>query len=266
MPWQDWTNAAIYQAFVREHTLYRDLNRELVRRAGLGDARRVLDLACGTGATARAALAAMPADAELVGVDASGPMVEIARAEVADARARFRVGGAASVAEVISGPFDRALCNAAFWQFPSPGAALASLARVLAPGATFVWNVPAERVAGEEEAVHPLQVALARAVAERTPEPAALPAAWLAEGQLPRLLADHGFTLLDRELWHDRRTQGELLELMAIPAMIGRAAPSLDLEQRRQVLEQVAGRIDSEAVLEVGWVFYRVAVGAVVGA
>lgn len=257
MPWHDWTNAAIYQAFVREHTLYRDLNRELARRAGLGAARRVLDLACGTGATARAALAVMSADAELVGIDASEPMVEIARAEVADARASFRVGSAASVADVASGTFDRALCNAAFWQFPSPGAVLAGLARVLEPGALFVWNVPAERVAGEEAAVHPLQVALARAVAERAPEPAAPPGPWLAEGQLPLLLADHGFTLLDRELWHDRRTQGELLELMTIPAMIGRAAPSLDPEQRRQVLEEVAGRIDPEAVLEVGWVFYR---------
>lgn len=256
MPWSDWTNAAVYAGFVRERSLYGDLNRELVERADLGRARRVLDLACGTGATARACLARMPGDAELVGVDASTPMVEMARAEVADPRARFLVAPAASVHRVVTGTFDRALCNAAFWQFPAPAVVLASLARVLEPGARLVFNVPTARLAGEASPVQPLQAALARAVEARLDEPLGWAEPWLAVDRLEELVVEQGFRPLAREQVRDVRSQGELLELMEIPAMIARTAPDLSPEDRVAVLAEVAETLDREATQEVAWSYF----------
>lgn len=256
MPWSDWTNAAVYAGFVRDRSLYPDLNRELVQRADLGSARRVLDLACGTGATARACLARLPADAELVGVDASAAMVEMARAEVPDPRARFLVAPAAALHEAVSGLFDRAVCNAAFWQFPAPGAVLESLAGVLEPGGCFVFNVPVARLAGEPSPVHPLQAALARAVEARSEEPSTPTGSWLSVERLEEMLVEHGFRPLARDEVRDVRSQGELLELMAIPAMIARAAPELTSEERQAALEEAAARIDPEATLEVAWAYF----------
>lgn len=258
MPWSDWTNAAVYAGFVRERSLYGDLNRELVERSELASARRVLDVACGTGATARACLARMPADAELVGVDASVPMVEMARAEVADPRARFLVAPAASVHRRVTGTFDRALCNAAFWQFPAPAAVLRSLARVLEPGARFVFNVPTARLEGEASPVHPLQAALARAVEARSEGPPTRAEPWLAVDRLEELVIEQGFRPLAREQVRDVRSQGELLELMEIPAMIARTAPDLPPEARGAALAEVAEAIDPEAILEVVWSYFVV--------
>ena len=146
MVWRGWNNAEIYHRFVCEHRIYRRLNQRMVELADLVGARHVLDLGCGTGATALACLRVLDMEADLTGVDASEEMVEVARANILDPRARFHVAPASAVHDVEDGPFDRALCNAAFWQFPASGPVFGSLYRVLEPGARFVFNVPAERV------------------------------------------------------------------------------------------------------------------------
>ena len=133
--WNDWHNAEVYNSYVHEYPIYRELNGRLAELAELAAVRRVLDLACGAGATAQSCLRRMPRDAELVGVDASEAMVALARIHVRDPRARFEVAPAASLAGAVDGRFDRALCNAAYWQLALRDAVLAELAELLAPGA-----------------------------------------------------------------------------------------------------------------------------------
>lgn len=267
-PWHDWENAAVYASFVREHSLYQDLNRHLVRRARLDTCQRLLDLACGTGATTAAALEHLPAEAEVVGVDGSAPMIEMARAEIGDPRARFRVSPAAQVEAVVSGPFDRVLCNAAFRQFPHPGRVLEALHRLLAPDGLLVFNVPVEHFqppidepvqgggvpAGDEAGPDPLQVALARAIEVRSEEPRAA-AGWMSEARLDGVLGESGFAVVSRERVVEERSQGELLELMHIPAMIARSAPELSADERRAVLGEVTERIDPERRVRVAWLY-----------
>lgn len=254
-PWAGWLNAEIYDAFVEEFGIYRALNRRLATIAEVAAARRVLDLACGAGATAFACLEAMPARSELLGVDGSEAMVAVARSRVRDPRARFRVAAASDLERVATGPFDRAVCNAAFWQFPDPRAVLAALARVLEPGGRFVFNVPAERLAGEASQVTPFQVALARAVEAvghrpfPTPEP-------LPPGRLEGLLDEAGFELVRRAPFFYSARQAELMELMSIPAMIGRVAPELSEEERATALGQARRWADPEQRVAVPWVYF----------
>lgn len=254
-PWAGWLNAEIYDAFVQEFGIYRALNRRLATLAEAATARRVLDLACGGGATAHACLERMPARSELLGVDGSEAMVSVARSRVRDPRARFRVAAASDLERVVAGPFDRAVCNAAFWQFPDPRGVLAALARVLGRGGRFVFNVPAERVAGEEAQVMPFQVALARAVEVRTgrPFPTGEP---LAPGRIEGELRDAGFDLVRRERFAYSAHQAELMELMSIPAMIGRVAPELSLEEREATLAEARRHADPEQRVTVPWVYF----------
>lgn len=255
-PWQGWINAEIYDRFVREHGIYEALNRRLVELADVAGARRVLDLACGAGATTLACLARLPPGGEVVGVDGSEAMVTVARAQVRDSRARFVVAPAAALEEVVEGPFDRALCNAAFWQFPAPLPVLLSLARVLAPGARLVFNVPAERVAGEPAPVHPFQVALAREIEARTGRPFPSTATSLDPERLTAVLGEAGFTLEQRERYTYRGRQGELMELMEIPAMIEPLTPDLPPRVRRAVLRRARRRADPAEEVEVPWVYF----------
>jgi len=255
MPWRGWDNAEIYDGFVREHRIYRQLNRRIVRMADLEGARRVLDLGCGTGATATECLRVLDPDADLVGVDASAEMVEVARANVPDPRASFVVAGAAGLAEAVAGPFDRVVCNAAFWQFPSPGAVFRALARVAAPGARFVFNVPAERVRGERPRIHPFQVALARAIEQRTGRPmAGVPTAIDLDGLID-LAAEAGFRPEATERLDYVGRQGELVELMSIPAMIRPLTPGLEDAAREAIVEDARERVDPDEEVVVPWVY-----------
>lgn len=254
-PWTGWANAEAYEAYVRDHPVYRWLNGELVVLAELEDARRVLDLACGTGATARAALARLSAAAELVGVDGAAAMVGVARSRVDDPRASFRVAAAGDLERAVDGPFDRVLCNAALWQFPHPGAVIAAVAALLAPGGLFVFNLPASRLRGDERAAHPFQVALSRAVAARGGGTSRDPG--IDPRRLRADLEEAGFSVVDseRRLYHGR--QAELMALMEIPAMLGRAAPGLVPAQRAAALAEARRNTDPEQPVEVAWHFWR---------
>jgi ubiquinone/menaquinone biosynthesis C-methylase UbiE len=255
-PWSGWANAEIYDAFVREYSIYRTLNARLVEVAEIASAHRVLDLACGAGATAEACLAALPATAELVGVDASEAMIGLARGRVTDPRARFEVASAATIEAVARGPFDRAVSNAAFWQFPARPPVLAALGRLLEPGALFVFNVPAERLTGEPSEVHPFQVALARAIEARSGRPFPRTPTTLDPDSLERQLAEAGFDDVRRERFVVRCRQVELMELMEIPAMLDPMTPTLGEADRRDVVAQAQQRTDSEQPVEVPWVYF----------
>jgi len=262
-PWTGWANAETYDSFVREHPIYRWLNRQLVEIGRVAEAGNVLDLACGTGATTRACLAVLPPRGEILGVDASTAMVEVARARVGDPRARFAVAPASGVSQVAASaaPFDRVLSNAAFWQFPDPASVLAGLSPLLTPGALFAFNVPASRLAGEATPVHPFQVALARAVSDRSGAGAGGGSEAVDPGVLEAALREAGFRLVSRERRVYRSTQHELMELMEIPAMLHRAAPGLAPARRRDALVEARRATDPEQAVEVPWLYWLASFG-----
>lgn len=256
-PWRGRVNAEVYDRFVRDHQIYRRINHRLAELVGLRDARRVLDLACGTGATALACLRLMDFDADLIGVDASEDMVEVARANILDRRARFLVCPAASVSRARVEGFDRAVCNAAFWQFPAPRAVLEALSSVLDPGARFVFNVPAERVEGEGRSAHPFQLAIARALEARTGRPFPASPATVYPDRLLEALDETGFEPDERVRYTYEGRQSELIELMSIPAMLAPLAPELSDDARQEAWEEARARTDPEEKVAVEWIYFQ---------
>jgi ubiquinone/menaquinone biosynthesis C-methylase UbiE len=257
-PWNGRFNAEVYDRFVREQRIYRVLNQNLVELGGVENARRILDLACGTGATAIECLKRMTVDAELVGVDGSEDMVEVARANAQDPRAEFVVAPAASVGDVVTGSFDRVVCNASFWQFPAARPVLDALSRLVEPHGRFVFNVPVERVLGETAPVHALQAALARVLEERTGGALARPAAMLNVERLAEDAAEAGFEITGRERFVYRGEQRELADLMSIPAMLEPLAPDLSPTEREAAMNQARSRIDPQQRVEVPWLYFIV--------
>lgn len=257
--WNDWYNAELYAGFTREYPVYGVLNRRLVETARIESAHRVLDLACGTGATALACLRRLPRDGELLGVDAAEAMVEVARAQVLDPRARFLVADAATVESALvpfGASFDRVVCNTAFWQLPDPASVLRSVGRLSETGALFAFNVPADRVEGEASTIHAFQIALAREVESRTDRLYAQRVVRFDPDELDAWIAAAGFALVERELFRYVARQEELTELMKIPAMIGSVAPGLSPEHRQEAIESAEGRVDQDATVEVPWLYY----------
>jgi len=105
--------------------------------ADVGAGERVLDLACGTGELERRVARDHP-DAEIVGVDLAGSMIDRARRKVGDRpNVRFE---AADVHDLPfpSDSFDALVCANTFHYFTRPDIVLREAARVLRPGGRIV--------------------------------------------------------------------------------------------------------------------------------
>ena len=254
--WRGWENAEHYRWFLDTHDIYDWLNAHLVRFAGLGNSRRVLDLGCGTGATTRRALGAVPPDAEVVGVDASPEMVAVADSDTLDPRARFVVAPAGDVGDTLRGRFDGAVSNAAFWQFPQQEAVWAALGQLLAPGSPFAFNVPAEREAGSGPS-HGFQVALARALEARAGRPFHPTATRFDADRTAAHAAEAGLVEEERSVRRWRGPQRALIELMGIPAMQHPIACGLSPDAVDAAVAEAASRVDPDAEVAVDWVFLR---------
>lgn len=101
---------------------------------------RLLDLCCGTGASTEALRSVYP-DAEIVGLDASEGMLEVARDKPRLRRVRFVLGDATDPAAAgVEGPFDGILMAYGIRNLPDADRGLSNLRRLLAPGASAVFH------------------------------------------------------------------------------------------------------------------------------
>lgn len=126
-----------YEAMVTaEVPGYHRLQAAVAEAASACPAARILDLGTGTGATARAVLAAQP-NAQLVGVDESTDMLAVAR-RVLPASADLRVGRLQD--PLPAGPFDVVVSALAVHHLDRVGKAdlFRRVADVLVPGGRFV--------------------------------------------------------------------------------------------------------------------------------
>ena len=104
-------------------------------RLALGDGDRCIDVGCGPGDALVELARSVGATGELVGVDASAAMVDVARTRARRVlcRSRFVVGDALALDEP-DGSFDAARCERTLQWVDDPARAVGELARVLRPG------------------------------------------------------------------------------------------------------------------------------------
>jgi SAM-dependent methyltransferase len=124
-------NARIFDA------VFAPFTAAIVGAAGLGSARRVLDVGSGAGTLLEAAVAA---GAEAVGIDISPPMVEAASRRVPAATV---VAADAQTADLLAAapgpPFDRVVSRFGVMFFAEPEAAFANIRSAAAPGASLTF-------------------------------------------------------------------------------------------------------------------------------
>lgn len=103
----------------------------------LPDEARILEVGCGNGAATRHIMEYL-SPAQLVGVDPSAGLIEMAVAAFADQpRAAFTVGDAVETGQP-SESYDLVIAHTVYSHLPAPDAALAEARRVLRPGGMLV--------------------------------------------------------------------------------------------------------------------------------
>jgi ubiquinone/menaquinone biosynthesis methyltransferase len=131
---------AAFDDVARHYDRLTDLNpgymRQLLlsaQRLDLEPAARVLDVCCGTGRSTQALRATYP-ESNLVGLDASPGMLELARARTDLADVQFVVGDASMPAATLEPGFDAILMAYGIRNVPDADVCLRSLAGMLRPG------------------------------------------------------------------------------------------------------------------------------------
>ena len=105
----------------------------------LSPGHRVLDLGCGTGDDARRLARLVAPAGEVVGIDASAAMIEVARQrlEGTGLPASFHVGDATAL-DLPTGAFDAVRCERLLIHVSDPAVVLGEMARVTRPGGRIV--------------------------------------------------------------------------------------------------------------------------------
>ena len=256
--WDDLVTAESYADHVDRWGIYRSLNQALARQLMQGcspvPGLRVLDLACGTGATLEALMRYLPRECDVWAVDASQAMVDQAQFLLPDPRVNWCVARAESWVGTPREPFDLMTCGAAFWHFdPTVHQPLLAL---LGPGGRLAFNVPDAQCAGGAGGRHPIQAALADIlVSDRAQFPAVHP-------RFDRAQFEQTCFALGLEcVWAPHRWAGPqqaLIDLLHIPAMAELVAPELSGSEADRLIERAAARVDPDQVVSVDWWLARV--------
>jgi ubiquinone/menaquinone biosynthesis C-methylase UbiE len=119
------------------------VSRDLLRVADLKPGERVLDVACGTGLITRLASEQVGAQGAVTGVDIAPDMIDVAKSVSAPegATVQWRVADAAAL-PIADASVDVVLCQMGLMFMENRVAAIAEMARVLAPSGRVVINTP----------------------------------------------------------------------------------------------------------------------------
>lgn len=189
----------------------------LVATAGVGPGDRVLDVACGHGASVAPAV---EAGAHVVGIDLAPEMVEATRARVGD-RAEVRVMDAEALHFPDAG-FDHVLCGFSAHFFPDRAAVFAEWGRVLKRGgqAAVALHTGANQQMGFFMEVAGRFLSRATEPPPPVPQPFDLDAELEAAGFLDLRHVDHEETFVfpDEEAWWAwLHTQGQRFVIDLLP-------------------------------------------------
>lgn len=260
--WGEGGNAARYEAFARRYPAYEWTSRDLVRLAGLPADATVVDLACGTGATAREILSVLGPGGTVIGVDKSPAMLAVAARSVPDRRARWIEAAAEELHHQVCGPVGAVICNSAIWQ-TELAAAAAAVHDVLADGGRFVFNIARGFLGENDDANAPgdlVDVVRTIAAAEFgwTPPGAETNAQRrrvLTRESVRKCVAGAGFELEHvTEFGYEGSAEAQRAWL-AIPVFSRNYLPGLSYEQRMHVFDQAFELLGASGVAE-RWVAF----------
>lgn len=138
--WSESQTARLYDAFAQRFPMYLDTSVDLLDHLRIKQDAKVIDLACGTGVTTRAVLDRLGDNGRIWAVDASEPMLEIARRRIPDSRVNWRLGNALDLSRLVDHGVDDAVCNSAIWQLGPLDSLFPVVRSVLRSGAQFACN------------------------------------------------------------------------------------------------------------------------------
>jgi ubiquinone/menaquinone biosynthesis C-methylase UbiE len=245
-----------YRIFTQKTTMYQELSQVMVELAAIKPGMRVLDLGCGTGITTQFVLRALGDSGHVYALDISGPMLAVAREQIASERVIFLQADAAEVPNLISEPVDCIVCNSVFWQLRNKPEVLQSLHQVLALDGRFVFNAPEPYFIFKDIPRSPkVSILFKQLAAER-----------YGVGQqdlrtMRVFLKNYKFELLETKEFERTRSGEESYLFFKLPVATAWMEPSLDYETRMALLEEAQHMAQSDKSVKQRWMYFVVRPG-----
>jgi SAM-dependent methyltransferase len=156
----------------------------------------VLEVACGTGIVTGQLRARLPSSTRIVATDLNQAMLDYARAKLADAAIDWQKADATQLPFEASS-FGAAVCGFGVMFVPDKSVMFRETRRVLAPGATFIFNVWDGLEANECSRI--VNETISVFLGGREPEFMRVPFGFNDRGLIGRLLAGGGFDRIEIE-------------------------------------------------------------------
>ena len=259
-PWDEPDQADAYAAFCERSEHYLASSRALCRVADIAPDARVAELGFGTGQTTRAILELLGPEGSVLAVDPAPLMVARIGRHVPDARARFELGGASTLAwtAIYEGGFERIVANACIWLAPDVTTALMNLARAATVSGRIALSLPAEFLGRYTQPapgsdLNALIAAERAALGLATPVSGGLDRALGSIDAFTKALREAGWTDVRYELFEQPWTLGELFAWMSLPVVAQGLCVEAEREHVPELLRRVAERVDPEVSLVATW-------------
>jgi SAM-dependent methyltransferase len=264
--WGEDDNARRYDAFARQHPIYRDTARDLIALAGLSADAAVLDLACGTGVTTREILAALGAGGRVTGADQSAAMLAVAARAGGDPRMTWVKTPAENVDRHVAAPIDAVVCNSAIWQ-TDLAATAAAVRNLLVTGGRLAFNVGAGFLGQQADPNfpddRPSPIAIMRDIAAqdygwRPPAPATAPSRRprLTQESIGRYLDEAGFDVEQVAEFTYQSDAAAERAWLSIPVFTQIYLPGLPYEDRMRVLAKAYARLGTGPTEPERWIAF----------
>jgi len=261
--WNHPETVEFYEAFCQRHDRYAIANGHLIAQAELIDDQRILDVAAGTGRTSAAVLASGICPGSILCFEPAAAMLAVGRQRLSAANVEWTEQFPSS------GEFDRILCGAAIWQLSPLDQTIARLSKLLAPGGSLCFNIPALYLGepdspgdGKDPLLFDLLNILSRdrerdsSVGPPVDEPTSQAAASLSIEVVESMLRTCGLHSEWRR-FQLRFDQTCLREWLKIPILTNRLLSGRNSAERARLIDEACQQVDPTSYRWERWVSWR---------
>lgn len=139
--WLSKISAKKYEYYANKYPMYRKTGQFMVKLANVNKKMTIADLGCGTGITTLEILKKIGNSGNIIAVDFSREMLNIAKKKIRQKNVCFIKSQAEKISKIIKSEVDVVLCNSAFWQM-NINKALESVHHILKRNGIFIFNFP----------------------------------------------------------------------------------------------------------------------------
>ena len=239
-------SARLYENYEHKYGLFKYLTEELAKVCNIRKGMSVCDIGCGTGASTLTLAKVVGKEGQVIGIDFSKEMIDLAKEELQDfANVELLLCDAEKLGEHIDLKMDAILYNASIFLMPDPKQTLWAAHDVLQKDGIVGMNYLVGIFDDQEPAID-----LFRSAKEEGMKFAPYGRRIMNAGALPGILKDVGFGDIREGTISKQMNMDEIREFYSIPAQSAGLYPKTPYDERLELLDELLDHIQNTGIMK----------------